>query len=97
MKDSQNSSTQRMSRMINTARIVSNTGMVSKTMPDAFIPWKGVKVSGIIIFLDLSISGCWTKKMYSPPWQSAFGLWMPYLNYTKKSKRNNISFRYTEN
>lgn len=39
--------------MINTAEQHQISGLGSITMPDAFIPWRGVKVSGIVLFLKL--------------------------------------------
>ncbi len=40
-------------RMINTAEQHQISGWGSITTPDAFIPWRGVKVSGIVLFLKL--------------------------------------------
>ena len=37
--------------MINTAEQYQISGLGSITTPDAFIPWRGVKVSGIVLFL----------------------------------------------
>ena len=39
--------------MINTAEQHQISGWGSITTPDAFIPWSGVKVSGIVLFLKL--------------------------------------------
>ena len=39
--------------MINTAEQHQISGWGSITTPDAFIPWRGVKVSGIVLFLKL--------------------------------------------
>lgn len=51
--------------MINTAEQHQISGLGFITTPDAFIPWRGVKVSGIVLFLKLmtlcqeeSASGC---------------------------------------
>lgn len=40
-------------RMINTAEQHQISGLGFITTPDAFIPWRGVKVSGIVLFLKL--------------------------------------------
>ena len=39
--------------MINTAEQHQISGLGFITTPDAFIPWRGVKVSGIVLFLKL--------------------------------------------
>lgn len=39
--------------MINTAEQHQISGLGAITTPDAFIPWRGVKVSGIVLFLKL--------------------------------------------
>ncbi len=39
--------------MINTAEQHQISGLGSITMPDAFILWRSVKVSGIVLFLKL--------------------------------------------
>ena len=44
-------------RMINTAEQHQISGWGSITTPDAFIPWRGVKVSGIVLFLKLMTLG----------------------------------------
>ena len=39
------------------SRTASNIRRGSITTPDAFIPWRGVKVSGIVLFLKLMTLG----------------------------------------
>ena len=39
--------------MINTAEQHQISGLGFITTPDAFFPWRGVKVSGIVLFLKL--------------------------------------------
>lgn len=52
-------------RMINTAEQHQISGLGFITTPDAFIPWRGVKVSGIVLFLKLM-----TLRVYGLFWLS---------------------------